>query len=224
MFNGGQRAALHDLSARAAAAGVGFVELKCLLFGAILAGAEDDPAAAVGLLEECLPRQLRFGHIHLIAQELGPRPELASLILRRHRSNGLGPALVEALSRYWRFPEAAKTLRQLCPSQVGTWIDHVSAGHGRTVLDSSERVRRPGPASLSHAAGGKPALDELTPREREVLELMAVDRSNEEIAADLFVAIPTVKTHINHIRRKLGQTTRVGAVLEYQRLRGTGQR
>jgi DNA-binding CsgD family transcriptional regulator len=53
---------------------------------------------------------------------------------------------------------------------------------------------------------------------------MAVDRSNEEIAADLFIAIPTVKTHINHIRRKLGQTTRVGAVLEYQRLRATDQR
>ena len=32
--------------------------------------------------------------------------------------------------------------------------------------------------------------------------------------------MPTVKTHINHIRRKLDQTTRVGAVLEYQRLMG----
>ena len=49
---------------------------------------------------------------------------------------------------------------------------------------------------------------------------MAADRTNDEIAADLFIAIPTVKTHINHIRRKLDQTTRVGAVLEYQRLKG----
>ena len=132
ILEGGQRAALQELSALAAAAGVGFVELKCLLFGAVLAGAEDDPTASVSLLEECLPRQLRFGHINLIAQELGPRPELAALILRRHRSNGLGPALVEALSHYWRFPETAETLRQLCPSQVGTWIDHISAGNGGT--------------------------------------------------------------------------------------------
>ncbi len=49
---------------------------------------------------------------------------------------------------------------------------------------------------------------------------MAADRTNDEIAADLFIAIPTVKTHVNHILRKLDQTTRVGAVLEYQRLMG----
>ncbi len=68
--------------------------------------------------------------------------------------------------------------------------------------------------------GGGSALDELTARERQVLELMAQDRTNDEIAGDLFIALSTVKTHVNHILRKLGQTTRVGAVLEYQRLLG----
>ena len=53
-----------------------------------------------------------------------------------------------------------------------------------------------------------------------MLELMAADRANDEIAADLFIAMPTVKTHVNRVLRKLGQTTRVGAVLEYQRLMG----
>jgi LuxR family maltose regulon positive regulatory protein len=216
----GQRAALQQLSALAAAAGVRFVELKSLLFEAVLADAEGDPTASVSLLESCLPRQLELGHINLIAQELGPRPELAVLILRRHRSNGLGPALVEALSHYWRFPETAETLRQLCPSQVSTWIDHVSAGNEGTVPGRGDRSHAPWPASPSHSSAGSSALDELTPREREVLELMAADRTNDEIAADLFIAIPTVKTHINHIRRKLDQTTRVGAVLEYQRLMG----
>ena len=62
---------------------------------------------AVALLEECLPRQLALGHINLVAQELCPRPELASRVLRRHRSNGLGPALVEALSHHWLFPQTA---------------------------------------------------------------------------------------------------------------------
>ena len=129
---------------------------------------------------------------------------------------------MEALSRYWRFPEAAEALRQLCPSQVGTWIDHVSAGHKRTAPGTGDRSHHPRPASPNHLPAASSALDELTPREREVLELMAVDRTNEEIAADLFIAIPTVKTHINHIRRKLDQTTRVGAVLEYQRLKRAG--
>jgi ATP/maltotriose-dependent transcriptional regulator MalT len=49
---------------------------------------------------------------------------------------------------------------------------------------------------------------------------MAQDRSNEEVAGELFIALSTVKTHVNHILRKLGQSTRVGAVLEYQRLAG----
>jgi DNA-binding NarL/FixJ family response regulator len=49
---------------------------------------------------------------------------------------------------------------------------------------------------------------------------MAKDRSNEGIAGDLFISIPTVKTHVTHILRKLGQKTRMGAVLEYQRLSG----
>ena len=49
---------------------------------------------------------------------------------------------------------------------------------------------------------------------------MANDRSNEDIAGDLFISIPTVKTHVNHILRKLGQKKRVGAILEYQRLTG----
>ncbi len=220
LLEGGQRTALQDLSARAAAAGVEFVELKSLMFSAILAGVDGDSVVAIDLLEECLPSQLALGHINLLAQELGPRPELASMILRRHRSNGLGPALVEALSHYWRFPETAETLRQLCPSQVGTWIDLMTAGNRPAGPGRNDRRRSPRPVHPSHLSTGVSALDELTPREWQVLELMAADRSNEEIAAELFIVIATVKTHINHILRKLGQTTRVGAVLEYQRLMG----
>jgi NarL family two-component system response regulator LiaR len=67
---------------------------------------------------------------------------------------------------------------------------------------------------------GPSALDELTARENEVLRLMARNRSNEQIAQDLYIAVSTVKTHINHILRKLGQEKRMGAVLEYQRLTG----
>ena len=204
----------------AAAAGVEFVELKSLMFSAILAGVDGDSVVAIDLLEECLPSQLALGHINLLAQELGPRPQLASMILRRHRSNGLGPALVEALSHYWRFTETAETLRQLCPSQVGTWIDLMTAGNRPAGPGRNDRRRSPRPVPPRHLSTGASALDELTSREWQVLELMAADRSNEEIAAELFIVIATVKTHINHILRKLGQTTRVGAVLEYQRLMG----
>jgi DNA-binding NarL/FixJ family response regulator len=61
-------------------------------------------------------------------------------------------------------------------------------------------------------AGGTGEDGDLTPREAEVLRLIAAGRSNREIARELFVSEATVKTHVNRIFAKTGSRDRVQAM------------
>jgi DNA-binding NarL/FixJ family response regulator len=69
-------------------------------------------------------------------------------------------------------------------------------------------VHRPPPGTTT-----PPALDELTPREVEVLRHIADGQSNAEIARELFVSEDTVKTHASRIFMKLGLRDRTQAVI-----------
>jgi DNA-binding NarL/FixJ family response regulator len=79
------------------------------------------------------------------------------------------------------------------------------------LFEAIERVARGGtvvdPAVVAALVGRRRArdpLDELTPRERDVLALMAEGRSNRAIAGRLFIGDKTVETHVASILSKLG--------------------
>ena len=63
-----------------------------------------------------------------------------------------------------------------------------------------------------------PLVEPLTERELELLRLVAAGRSNQEIAQELFLAIGTVKKHLNNIFGKLGVSSRTQAVAHAREL------
>jgi DNA-binding NarL/FixJ family response regulator len=72
---------------------------------------------------------------------------------------------------------------------------------------------------LSAVRRKDPKAEELTKREIEVLQLLAFGHTNKDIGDRLFVSIDTVKTHLDHIFRKLGASDRTAAVAEAFRRR-----
>jgi DNA-binding NarL/FixJ family response regulator/class 3 adenylate cyclase len=105
-------------------------------------------------------------------------------------------------------------LKDVPPEQLVEGIRSVASGDAllaptitRRVIE--EFVRRPPGASRPTP----PELDELTPREVEVLQLMARGHSNAEIATELVVSDTTVKTHVAHVLTKLDLRDRVQAVV-----------
>jgi DNA-binding NarL/FixJ family response regulator len=78
------------------------------------------------------------------------------------------------------------------------------------LMEEFARLASVAAAPAEGAAGG----DELTWREREVLQLIATGASDQEIAEKLTLSIHTVKTHVRHILAKLHAVNRRAAVSE----------
>jgi LuxR family transcriptional regulator, regulator of acetate metabolism len=83
-------------------------------------------------------------------------------------------------------------------------------------LTSLSDARAPGPDGMRSEASRR-LVQSLTPRELEVLRLMARGQTNREIATALVVREGTVKYHVKNILRKLGATSRADAVARFVR-------
>jgi DNA-binding NarL/FixJ family response regulator len=105
-------------------------------------------------------------------------------------------------------------LKDAPPEEIAAAVRIVAGGDAllapavtRAVVEEFAR-RAPAPA-----APEPPALDELTPREREVLTLLTRGLSNPEICDRLVISEATAKTHVARILQKLGLRDRVQAVI-----------
>jgi DNA-binding NarL/FixJ family response regulator len=104
-------------------------------------------------------------------------------------------------------------LKRTRPEELIAAVHTVAAGEAllspsvtRTVIERAAQHPTPNTSARDR-------LDDLTPREREVLTLIAHGLSNGEIAAALVVEESTVKTHVKRILRKLRLRDRVHAVI-----------
>jgi DNA-binding NarL/FixJ family response regulator len=104
-------------------------------------------------------------------------------------------------------------LKDSPPEQVADAIRAVAAGDALLAPSVTRRLIEEF-ARIAPARRDRPAeLDELTPRELEVLRLVARGMSNGEIAEELVLSDTTVKTHVTHVLGKLGLRDRVQAVV-----------
>jgi DNA-binding NarL/FixJ family response regulator len=88
----------------------------------------------------------------------------------------------------------------------------LAAAAGQAVLDPAVQQRLLSAAVRAPAAQPDHDPDELTPRESDVLRLIAEGKSNREIARALYVSEATVKTHVNRIFAKTGSRDRNQAI------------
>jgi len=185
----------------------------------LLEDAGVDVPARVGSAEELLRRvaairpdvaivDIRMPPTHtdeglLAAQQiLDAQPHVGVLVLSHYLDSHWAMRLLE------HHPERCGYLLKDRVSDVAVLVDALARiDEGETVVDPTivaRLVRRPRDESPLH---------ELSPRELEVLALIAEGHSNEGICKKLYLSPKTVETHVRHILLKLG----IGEAADYHR-------
>jgi len=132
--------------------------------------------------------------------ELDPAPRV--LVLTSFGADDQALAAVRAGAAGWLGKDVP-------PAELESAIRTVH--RGGSVLDPAIATRVL--SEVAHPMGGDAGLDQLTAREREVLALLGEGLTNRELAARLFVAEKTVKTHVSAVLSKLRLTDRTQAAL-----------
>ncbi len=167
---------------------------RCLL-------AEDDPAGSLDLLTRRMDSLAPFASP---AVEARVTASLASARLRRDR---------QALAWMTEAVELAVTDRVVRPFTTAGAPARALLSRHRSLVGAHQDFTATllGPAVEPDAGPGRP-VEQLTEREQSILSYLPTYMKSSDIAADLFVSVNTVKSHLQSIYRKLGATSRQEAV------------
>jgi DNA-binding NarL/FixJ family response regulator len=179
------------------------LELLLTREGCKVVGSVGDPQEAADIIEESAPdvaiidiRLPGESGIGLTRRLLRDRPDLGVVLYTGHSDVQL---LYEGLDSGAR----GYALKDGPPEELLEAIRSIAAGG--TYVDP--RLR---PALLSRGATRR--VPHLSPREREILDLLAQGLTGERIATQLFLSPETVRTHVRNAMEKLEANTRVHAI------------
>lgn len=162
-------------------------------------------AAATALLPDVVLLDLVMpggGGVAALPRLLALSPPPRVIVLTSFGADDLALAAVRAGASGWLGKDVP-------PSELESAIRTVH--RGGSVLDPAVATRVL--AEVANPAGLDAGLDQLTAREREVLALLGEGLSNRDLAARLFVAEKTVKTHVSSVLSKLHLADRTQAAL-----------
>jgi LuxR family maltose regulon positive regulatory protein len=188
--------------------------------------AEEQPACAVGVARAHLAAGDRMQALHVLGDipgdgRAGPAVRVRATLVRARAAHAVGDAAATRRLLAAALLEARRERLRLPFLEAGPWLgpflasaplQHIAAGW--LALDTA-----PG-ETLHPGAQAAPVLVEpLSGRERDVLQRLAQMMSTEDIAADLYVSVNTVKTHLKSVYRKLAVNRRHDAVRRARELR-----
>ncbi|MFI5959335.1 response regulator [Cryptosporangium sp. NPDC051539] len=193
----------------------GLVALFTAVPGIEVVGEAGDGAEAVELATRTRP-DLIFMDIRMpvldgiaaartiFATDLEPRPKIV-VLTTFDLDEYVYAALGEGASGF--------LLKDTAPERILAAVHTTMAGDMLITPSITQRLIEHSSRHHRVSVVGQPQLTSLTGRELEVLRLVGMGLSNEEIARRLVLSAETVKTHVKHVMAKLGLNSRAQAVV-----------